>query len=61
MFRFLSEDNHGDEHVDEHGYDHEISPEVDKKLQNIKIIVLFGMLIAGAFVFFPFISIFKEG
>ena len=61
MFRFLSEDNHGDEHGDEHGEIQELSPEVDKKLQNIKIIVLFGMLVAGSFVFFPFISIFKEG
>ena len=61
MFRFLSEDNHGDEHGDEHGEIQELSPEVDKKLQNIKIIVLFGMLVAGFFVFFPFISIFKEG
>jgi hypothetical protein len=28
---------------------------------NIKIVVLFSMLFAGAFVFLPFSSLFKEG
>lgn len=49
MYRVLSEDDH---HDDDHA---------DEKLQNIKIVVLFAMLVAGAFVFLPFISLFKEG
>ena len=54
MYRILSEDDH-------HEDDHHDDGHADEKLRNIKIVVLFAMLIAGAFVFLPFISFFKEG
>ena len=58
LMRFLSEDSH-DEH-DDHGDDHGLEPHEKKKLQNIKIIVLFAMLVAGCFVFLPYSPCIQE-
>jgi hypothetical protein len=49
MMRLLEEDDHDDDHA-------KAEPGDDKKLQNIKIIVLFAMIVAGCFVFLPYSS-----
>lgn len=47
LLRLLSEDDHDDDHGNE--------PGEDKKLQNVKIIVIFLMLFASSFVFLPYL------